>query len=828
MKRQRRELMARAGKLIASKVPNSVPKMIRNRLFTNMLSSFRTIVSRNFGGNIGFAAMEQLRQPLASVIDKAVATKTGNRTTTGWSKDKQSAYINGFVKGFKEEVADAKRTFEEYKKGSISGFRTARTGENTLQNAVSLNEAAFSDNLDSKVASKVMSVGKGIVSKINNISSDMVQHGMSLGDRTFYEATRAQAQQEIKDLISRNYNVDTDGMGVDEYIDAASRLIALESVYQNDTAMSKAFQKMKDSMSEISQEIAGVDIITQANFPFVRTPSNVLEKAVQYSPLGLLGNAGKTIKEVKTDSFNQRRFVDETSRNVMGTALLFGAVELFSRGITSGAYDEDKDVRNAQKEAGMQEYALKLGDKYVDIGYIPVLGSTVESGAAFGDAYNDARENGKGVGSALMSGVGSAMGQTVQSVFDQSMMSNLSDLLGSTYGDESFLKRVMTGAYNILGQLQPAWSKQLTNSLDTNERYYGTYGTPEYYANSTLGGLLPLRKELPAKYNNAGEEVLQNQGRSTMQKIFENMVLPGKVTEYNETPLYKEAMRLYESTNSNKAFLPTAKKSDITTDSFVPTNADYMNYTKVRGEYGSSIAESLIDADFYATLDDVTKSDLISSAYSIANEVAKEEIIPGYVTKSKGAQVYKEAGAEGLANYLTINKIASSNGSSMTQKIPVLKKMDLTDAERGQYLRQNVSELSKGATQAYDKYGDTGVYNFYLYQTNANVDGNSSTSKSEWFDYLNRSTLTEQEQANYYYFANADNFSKKETAAYNDSGTLGAYRVRMLESMADANNNGSVAQKELEAYLKMCNFTTEQKEYYWKLFFPNAKSTPNF
>ena len=154
--------------------------------------------------------------------------------------------------------------------------------------------------------------------------------------------------------------------------------------------------------------------------------------------------------------------------------------------------------------------------------------------------------------------------------------------------------------------------------------------------------------------------------------------------------------------------------------------------------------------------------------------------------------------------------------------------MDLTDAERGQYLRQNINELPKGATQAYDKYGDTGVYNFYLYQTNANVDGSSNTSKSEWFNYLNRSTLTEQERADYYYFANADNFSKKETAAYNDSGTLGAYRVRMLESMADANNNGSVAQKELESYLKMCNFKNEQKQYYWKLFFPNAKHTPDF
>ena len=179
-------IMARVGKLLSSKVQHTVGDKVRQILYNNMLGNFRTLISRNAGGNVAVATMEQARQPLAATIDRAVSHFTGKRTTTGWSKEKQLSYIKGFAKGITEEFRDVKNTLSEYKNGQSTGLHTAKSGENNIINAIKNNDSAFK--------------GNNILSKFINFKNDMVKHGLSMGDRPFYEATKAQAKTEIKQL----------------------------------------------------------------------------------------------------------------------------------------------------------------------------------------------------------------------------------------------------------------------------------------------------------------------------------------------------------------------------------------------------------------------------------------------------------------------------------------------------------------------------------------------------------------------------------------------------------------------------------------------------
>ena len=66
-------------------------------------------------------------------------------------------------------------------------------------------------------------------------------------------------------------------------------------------------------------------------------------------------NTAKEMRIPELGGFNQRRFVDETSRNLMGTGILAGTIAAARNGLTTGGYSEDPDEAQAQRNAGMLE-----------------------------------------------------------------------------------------------------------------------------------------------------------------------------------------------------------------------------------------------------------------------------------------------------------------------------------------------------------------------------------------------------------------------------------------------------------------------------------------
>lgn len=787
-------IMARVGKLLSSKVQHTVGDKVRQILYNNMLGNFRTLISRNAGGNVAVATMEQARQPLAATIDRAVSHFTGKRTTTGWSKEKQLSYIKGFAKGITEEFRDVKNTLSEYKNGQSTGLHTAKSGENNIINAIKNNDSAFK--------------GNNILSKFINFKNDMVKHGLSMGDRPFYEATKAQAEVEIKQLLKKGYDIDTEELNLDEYIDQASSLIALEAVYQGDTELSKGFQKIRNGLAEMTEGMIGTDIMSTAVVPFVKTPSNVLDMALEYSPFGAVKNLVKTVYETKTGDFNQRRFVDETSRNIVGTLLLSACVLAYSAGHLTGGYDDDKDVRNAQKSAGMQEYALSFDDgkKNFDVGWVPVLGSSVEAGAAYGDA----RENGAG----FLGATGAAMSQTAQSIFDQSMLESLSNLLGgNSYKDENFLTNAAKSAFgSYLGMLPSSLGRQIAQSTDKYERNLGTYGTNEYYINSVLNSIPGARQLLDVKYDNEGNPVLQNQGRSIGSKILENMLLPGKLTDVNYSELSSEAMRLYDSTGDKKQFVPTASKTDITTDEFTPTTNEINTYKKVLGENNSIGSAALMDSDFYNSLDDNDKVEYLAKIYSDMKQISKKEIIPNYTYpdsyKTK-MDMYDEFGIEGLVNYYYITK--ESEGGGLKEKVTAIDNLDITDEEKGEYIGKLIN-ISNSATAIQRAYGDAGLYKWYSMSCNADSDGNGNISNAEMVNQIVQSDLSYDDMLNYASVLYEDGKEKtaREKAAdalQKAQDNLSSYQLRQTIKSLRKSYEDENAKKEQSIQDKLSNIS---------------------
>lgn len=738
-------IMARAGKLLASNMQHTFGEKVQQILYNNMLGNFRTLISRNAGGNIPVALLEQLRQPLSATLDRLASLKTGQRTTTGMSLGKLKAYADGFAKGFSAEAKDVNNTINAYlKEQSSTGLHTSKSGENTLLNAIKNNSSAFK--------------GNNIVSKLFNFTNDMVKHGLSVGDRPFFEATKNQAKYEINQLLEKGCNIDTQELNLDDYIEQASTLIALEAVYQGDTDLSKGFQKIRNGLAEMTKGMIGTDIMSTAVVPFVKTPSNVLDMAVEYSPFGALKNLIGTATEVKKGDFNQRRFVDETSRNIVGTFLMAAVVTALKDAFTDG-YDDDKDVKAAQKAAGMQEYALKLndGDTNFDVGWIPVFGSVIESGAAFKDAI----DNGKNI----LGATGDAMAQTAQSIFDQSMLESLSNMLGSnSYNQDSgFAKQALNSiAGSYIGQLAPSLVRQIAQSTDEYERNLGTYGTSEYYKNSFINSIPGLRETLPIKYDNEGNPVLQNQGRGLGSKLIENMLSPGKLTDVNYSDLSSEAISLFDKTGEKKQFVPTANKNDIKSGGTAPTTEQFNEYKRVFGENNAIGGEALLDSDFYKNLSADDKVKYLSQMYSDMKQVAKKDVLKDYTYPQgdkKKMDMYETFGMDGLINYYDIQNTRESTGVKDT--FAAIDKLDLTDREKGEYIEKLI-DMSNAATAINKTYGASGLYQWYSLRSKADADGNGNISNKEMVNQIVQSNMDYADMVNYASVLYDD--SKKKTA----------------------------------------------------------------
>lgn len=726
--RQGKELVAEAAKMVAEKIPASFGSQVKSVLYNNMLGNFKTALSRNASGNAAYNVLEQSRQPLAALVDRAVSIGTKKRTTSGWTKDKTAEYIKGLVRGFSDELKDIK-----------NGVNTSRRGFDTFSDAVDANKKAFN--------------GNGVLSRLANGVDNIVSHGMSMGDRPFYEAAYAQAKAELNGLVKK-YSADVLAKGVgeniDEFIDTTAKIKALEAVFQDDTVLADALKWFKEATGKLSKGLISLDLLSQASSPFIKTPGNMLSRTLEYSPFGVVKNAVTTVKEMKIPElggFNQRRFVDETSRNIMGTGILSGTLAAAQNGLTTGGYSDDPDEAQAQRDAGMLEYAIQLPDgRQVDAGDIPVLGPMIEAGAKINDQ-----------------GLAKGATQALGAIVGGSAMQGINRLFGGNPGYGSEEANLFDNALETLAssvtQLVPSLGRQIAQTMDPYKRDMGDYKSLEYYGNLFKNQIPFLRQTLPIKYDEEGNPVLQNQGRDMKDKVIENFLAPMNISEYQPSELTKEASRLLQSTGENIAFVPKAKRSDVKEwygDDF--TEDKFREYKQKFGEKKSAAGNALIKSDMYKNMDDVEKAGALQDVYSAVKAALKSEIT-GEEPKDKLAQIYLEGGLDDMLGYMGLNEGASqfrnSDGSEKTfgnasnaERIHIMEQQGYTPDEMGEYLYS--PDGAKGMQSAYSQYGNEGVYNYYKIKMDADTDGNGQLKQDELIPYLNGTEFTEEEKRLYY------------------------------------------------------------------------------
>ncbi len=116
--------------------------------------------------------------------------------------------------------------------------------------------------------------------------------------------------------------------------------------------------------------------------PFVVTPSNILKFAFQNGPTGIL------FREIR-DELNAggtRRALAQ-SRIAAGTGLMMIGMDMVANGVMTGRAPTDPGERELWQRDGRQEYALKIGDKWVSYRRLEPVSTMMAIGADLQTIY---------------------------------------------------------------------------------------------------------------------------------------------------------------------------------------------------------------------------------------------------------------------------------------------------------------------------------------------------------------------------------------------------------------------------------------------------------
>lgn len=810
-----KDSLARIGKLVNNELPSSIPEKIKTILMNNMLGNFRTLVSRNAGGNLGFNLLEQLKKVPASQLDKLLAKKTGRRTVANFSLDTFAEYGKGVVAGLADEIDDFKKN-----------VHTQRSGENTLdffEDVIANNRHVFNPE------SAKNPFSRGLL-KVVDFGDKLVRHGLAVGDRPFYEGTYRQTLAEYKKLgkdaiLGKDAGNITDQQ-FEEIAETCARLNALAAVYQNDGLMSDAFLKMRDGIADLSKAVFGVDILSQFAMPFVKTPANIIERTLEYTPLGVPKNAVQTYFDIKNakglkniDASTQARIANETARNILGTGVFATGAALRNKDKITGAFTDNEKAKALEKAQGKQEYAWKKstdnGDYNFDISWIPVLGTSLVAGAAAYDAYKNKPEDG------LVKNLYSGAKAGGNSLFGQSMFQGMQQLFGAdqSYNSaEGIVDNIKNTFKSGVSQGVPSWLRQVANTADTYERDTSN-GTFDYAINAGVPGL--RQATLEPKVNSFGEEVLSNQGRSLRSRIAENMFSPGKLTKIDNRDLVNEQNRLYDETTKNYAdnrfsqYLNNYSVKDMKeiVDKDELTNKEYHDLKQELAGNANMIQNAVINSDFYKNGDNDTQAEALSNSQAMIKAAFKEDYTGTLANQQKKAvEAYREGGVQGYLDFAKAksNANAATEGAPNKQKATVingLDKMDLTAEEKGAAIKANSTKLAAETLNVSNKYGDA-----YIYYTDTakvaydSVEGKDTkavhTKQQKVYDYVNSIDGLSDDQKGAIMYAAFAYKTKQYQTVYDKQGYAGVYHLYEYKQEADTSGNFKVEKEEAEAYAK--------------------------
>lgn len=778
----KRVKLAEIQKIMTDKLPPDKGAGLKAWMRISMLFNPKTQV-RNVLGNAIIAPVNTFSDMFASVVDKAMAKKTGTRTT-GFTNTKQ--YLKGFKKGLYE-------SYNDFKKGintrNISGNRF-EIGQGKSFN----NNALIGKNLN----------------RVDSLLSFM----LDAGDRGFYEAAFTNS---INNQMVLNNTTEVS----QEMIDIATQE-ALSRTWQDNNAYSNAVLKIRKLLNGNNAYGLGDVLI-----PFAKTPANLTKAIVDYSPAGLIStlvkgnNLRKSLNNGQFTAKMQHDFVQSLGKATAGTMLYVLGYALAKSGIISGESDDDKDVKNfLQNTLGISSYSIKIGNKSFQYDWAQPVAAPLSIMANIVNSKDNQE-------TALLEAITSSLDSAGSILLEQSFVQSINDVLSNSDGIVSGL---ITEILELPARAIPTFSKQIADMIDGTKRTTFEYDQPIKsainYAKSKIPG---LSKTLAPSVDTLGREVQKYGGKNNIFNVFLN---PANVNTENISESAEEIYRLYKATGKTD-IMPRVAPYYINKDKkTILTSDERTKYQKVSGEIIEANINNLLKLDTYKNLSDESKAEVINDIVNYSYNIAQKEVL-GLELSEAYEKAYQYSQIGNISDYYTFkNSIDNTDGDAKKESIKnYLVNSKLNDEQLafmyGSYYssEEKLNNLlaMNIPIKEYIKLNSEDISGEYNTKTGTTING---SKKKNVIEYVNSLKLSIPQKAILIkmQYSTYNSYDKQIINYINNIDATANDKKVMLKSIGFDNynsdvvnyiNSQNISASEKEKKLKSLGFTIRNGRVYW-------------
>ena len=414
-------------------------------------------------------------------------------------------------------------------------------------------------------------------------------------------------------------------------------------------------------------------VLLEGLIPFTKTPANILRRAIEYSPYGLVSS----IIQLRRDLAAGRSVnvaIDRMAAGLSGTTILALGALLRMFGFLRGAGLDDPDEEKFAKLQGHQQWALEIpGVGSYTIDWMAPTALPLFIGSSMYDLFNSIRDKGLGAWNAWE--FTEMMTRLVDPMLSLSMLDGIENTISSLSNAQgaSKLSTLMTSMFlSYAAQGMPTIAGQLARSIDPARRSTyidknkATPATMQRFIQSSILSKIPGVESTKMAYvDEWGRKDEKDSAWDWVWGAFENFLSPGYGNRITSLPVDEELARLYAATG-DKGVLPDAAAkyfNEVIDDESVRkelTADEYERLQLTRGQTAYSVISDLISTPEYAELSDVDRAKLIANAYTYADQNAKNMISQLYA-EDKWVDLANKVGA---VDYLLIKSSYDENRSN--------------------------------------------------------------------------------------------------------------------------------------------------------------------
>ena len=795
---------------IASQIPASPAEKWRALRYLNMLGNVKTQV-RNLLGNTAMMGLTGAKNTMLTGIEYLANKLSGGkyeRNTAFGVRDYMDAakkyykivddYVNGDAKFMESNMnASFSRGIQDARK--IFGSKPLEAYRKATQWAMTQGDVLF---IRPQFA--------------RSLSGYLKARGMDANTFTQIVNGDIQATAEQQNLIHN----------ATEY---AARE-AQEATFHDNNEISKAVYKVGKGWP------APVRALFEGILPFRKTPANVLVRAEEYSPLGVVNTAVNAYQAAKgLNGKTAADVINSFSKTATGTSLFALGAMLAKAGLARGKED-DEDQAAFDKMQGKQDFSIVLpdGSSYT-MDWLSPAAVPFFMGVAFSDAMSDGDIT---VGEFLK-----ALDTLTDPMIEMSMLQGVNDALDQIrYADDSLVNFALNQMVNYVSQgIGNTLYGQIERITEKNrETTYTASDTSESrMAERTLGKVL---NKLPGEYNQV--EYVDAWGRtqsngSVAERAFSNLLSPGYIGKNNSTEVDNELQRLYDAGQTNVFPSRIAMTQTVNVyrndgrkiDARRLTKDEYVQYQKVMGQTSLELVKDLMKSPVYNGMSDEAKADAISEIYGYAKRMAAMAVEPSakYGEKTDVSKLSNPA-----AYYAAKASFSAASKESEDRNYDELDSLTASFNRLPSDVRDAVTDGNSGLAKLLDarENGYTARQYYNVYDTvNALTPAEGYADVATWqkIDAVCSMNVSDKEKdyfvMNYFEGSTKDKYTAAREAGYSPYSVSVAYQTYQLSKGVDRNGDGrnDTGTKKaafIEAMMEQ-GASRKSAEWLYDLFSPN-------